>query len=73
MSGLSQDPLWVDPPWTSHFPVGSRVRSTYTQNTGTVTAVDHLGRHLWIKWEGTFWRDAEACRHHSERGLERLP
>lgn len=67
-----QSPLFVEPPWTAEWPVGTRVRSRWTNNDGTVVDTDPHGRHIWIKWEGTFWRDAEACRHHSDRGLVRL-
>lgn len=72
MSGLSQDPLWTEPPWTSQFSVGDRVRSIWTQNEGTVTFVDPLGRHIVVLWNATKYREAEPCRHGSERGLERL-
>lgn len=72
MSGLSQDPLWEEPSWVTYYPPGTRVRSRWTGNEGTVTAADDLARHIWVAWEGSFYRDAEACRHHSESGLERL-
>lgn len=73
MSGLSQDPLWEEPAWTSAWSVGDRVRSRYTGNTGTVTHVDPLGRHLLIHWDS--WRnepDGYTARHSSENGLERV-
>lgn len=70
MSGTSQDPLWTEPPWTSHFAVDDRVRSIWTGNTGTVVSVDPLGRHVCVLWDATKFRQAEPCRHGSERGLE---
>lgn len=73
MSGLRQDPLWEEPPWTAAWSVGDRVRSRFTDNTGTVTAIDPLGRHLLVKWRQ--WRnepDGYVARHSTESGLERL-
>ena len=74
MSGTSQDPLWTEPPWTSFFPVGTKVRSTYTDNTGEVVAVDPFGHRLTIAW-GPSYRDPDGhkCFHSSELGLERVP
>jgi hypothetical protein len=75
MSGLSQDPLWEEPPWTAAWPVGTKVRSRWTSNTGEVVSVDHLGRHLLVKWDKWLPREPAGftCRHSSENGLERLP
>ena len=51
-----QDPLWVDPHWTTAYTVGDRVRNTYTNAAGTVTRV---------VVDGTCWssgrRRAGAC------------
>ena len=76
MSGLSQDPLWEEPSWTTRWPVGTKVRSTHTDNEGVVVSQDHLGRHLMIRWNAwrSPWveREPYTVRHSSELGLERL-
>lgn len=67
-----QHALWVDPHWSDSYSVGDRVRSTYTNNEGTVVTVV-TGRHLMIRWQK--WRnepDGYLARHSSALGLERL-
>ena len=69
-----QPPLFVEPPWVDAWPVGTRVRSTFTGNTGEIVGHDRHGWRLTIKW-GPSYRDPDGyrCFHSTELGLERLP
>lgn len=69
----AQSPLWTEPSLLDRYPVGTRVRSLWTDNQGEVVEHDTEGRRLLVHWER--WRnepDGFDCWHSSESGLVRL-
>jgi hypothetical protein len=67
----AQPSLWVEPHWTTRWPVGTAVRSTWTNNAGTVVGCD--GRRLLIHWQK--WLNAPdgyEAWHSSDSGIERV-
>lgn len=68
---MTAEPLWQEPSWVDAFPVRTRVRSSFTGNSGVVVAVSP-GRHILVEWAETDRWKPYLVRHSSPQGLTKV-
>ena len=72
MSGLSQDPLWVEPSWTAWWSVGDRCREPYHRPGYSGVVVDVTADEIAVRYVGHPVWGTYTTRYGNDCRLERV-